>query len=129
MPYEGIPKVFPGGPNPKCNETCRRINVQEPLNVVKKISTWKQMPYEGIPKVFPGGPNPKCNETCRKLCWETIECEGTKDCERINVQEQLNTVKEMSTRKQMPLEGLPKVDRTLCYDFDLPGVPLYLQST
>ena len=109
--------------------TCGRINVQEPVNVVKKISTWKEIPYEGIPKVFPGGPNPKCNQTCHKLCWETIECEETKDCERINVQEQLSTVKEMSTRKQMPLEGLPKVDRTLCYDFVLPGVPLYLRNT
>ena len=87
------------------------------------------MPYEGIPKVFPGGPNPKCNETCRKPCWETIECERTNDCERINVQEQLNTVKKMSTKKQMPSEGLPKVDRSLCYDFDLPGVPSYLPNT
>merc|ERR1712051_21957 len=85
------------------------------------------MPYEGIPKVFQGGPNPKCNETCRKLCWEMIECEESKDSERIDVQEQLNTVKEMSTWKQMPLEGLLKVDRSLCYDFDLPGVPLYLR--
>ena len=144
MPCEGLPKVVPTDPNLKCIDTCHicwekdecqhekvcgRINVQEPLNVVKKISTWRQMPYEGIPKVFPGGPNPKCNETCRELCWETIECEETKDCERINVQEQLSTVKEMSTRKQMPLEGLPKVDRTLCYDFVLPGVPLYLRNT
>ena len=106
-----------------------RISVQEQLNVVKKISTWKQMPYEGIPKVFPGGPKPKYDETCRTPCWETIECKGTKDFERINVQEQLNTVKEMSTWKQMPSEGLPKVDRSLCYDFDLPGVPLYLRNT
>ena len=144
MPCEGLPKVVPNDPNLKCIDTCHicwekdecqhekvcgRINVQEPLNVVKKISTWRQMPYEGIPKVFPGDPNPKCNETCRELCWETLECEETKDCERINVQEQSNTVKEMSTRKQMPLEGLPKVDRTLCYDFVLPGVPLYLRNT
>ena len=139
MPCEGLPKVVPNDPNLKRIDTCDicwekdecqhekvcgRINVQEPLNVVKK-----QMPYEGIPKVFPGGPNPKCNETCRKLCWETIECEETKDCERINVQEQLNKVKEMSTWEQMPLEDLQKVDRTLCYDFVLPGVPLYLCNT
>ena len=114
---------------PSSSQVCSRINVQEPLYVVKKISAWKEMPYEGIPKVFPGGPNPKCNETCRKLCWERIVSRGTKDCERMNVQEQLNTVKEMSTRKQMPLKGLLKVDRTLCYDFDLPGVPLYLRNT
>ena len=106
MPCEGLPKVVPNDPNLKCIETCHicqhekvcgRINVQEPLNVVKRISTWKQMPYEGIP--------------------------------RMNVQEQFNTVKEMSTWKQMPLEGLLKNDRSLCYDFDLPGVPLYLRNT
>ena len=144
MPCEGLPKNVPNDPNLKCIDTCHicwekdecqhekvcgRINVQEPLNVVKKISTWRQMSYEGIPKVFPGGPNPNGNETCRKLCWETIECEKTKDCERMNVQEQLDLVKEMSTRKQMPLEGLLKVDRSLCYDFDLPGVPSYLRNT
>ena len=114
---------------PSSSQVCSRKNVQEPLYVVKKISTWKEMPYEGIPKVFTGGPNPKGNETCRKLCWERIECEETEDCESINVQEQLNTGKEMSTWIQMSLEDLPKVDRSLCYDFDLPGVPLYLRNT
>mgnify|MGYP001286272302 CR=1 FL=1 len=87
------------------------------------------MPYEGIQKVFPGSPNPKYNETCRKLSWETNECQKNKDCEKMNIQEQLNTVKEFSTQKQMSLEGRPKVDRSLCYDFDLPGVPLYLRNT
>ena len=111
MPCEGLIKVVPNDPNLECIDTCcicwekdesqqekvcGRLNVQEHSNVVKKISTWKQMPYEGIP--------------------------------RMNVQEHFNTVKEMSTWKQMPLEGLLKDDRSLCYDFDLPGVPLYVST-
>ena len=41
VPYEGIPKVFPGGPNSKCNETCDVKNVKK-INLFSRNKNWAE---------------------------------------------------------------------------------------